>query len=61
MVIKSKHPATPGSLFHAVGQDWRGRFIVMFLQTKVAEAVMIMDGIIPYLQADYGDQVLQFF
>ena len=61
MGIKSRDPTTPGNLFHAVGQDWKGRFILNFLKSKENEAAMISDGLIPYLRSEYGIQALQFF
>ena len=61
MAIQSTNEATSGNLFHAIGQDWKGRFTFNFLKSKETEASMIADGIIPYLVDCYGDQVLQFF
>ena len=61
MGIKSSNPDTPGNLYHAVGQDWKGRYTFMFLKSKENEARMIADGIIPYLRNKYGDKVLYFF
>ena len=61
MQIKSFNPDTPGTLFHSVGQNWKGRYIFNFLQSKASEAAMIVDGIIPYLFHYYGRNVHQFF
>lgn len=61
MAIQSTNKSTSGNLFHAIGQDWKGRFTFNFLKSKEVEASMIADGIIPYLVDCYGDQVLQFF
>ena len=61
MTIQSKNPETPGNLFHAIGRDWKGRVIFNFLKNKADEAKMIIDGIIPYLQHEYGEQVNLFF
>lgn len=61
MHIKSFNKATPGYLFHSVGQNWKGRYIFNFLQSKAEEAAMIVDGIIPYLVHCYGKDVYQFF
>ena len=61
MEIKSSNPKTPGNLFHAVGQDWKGRYTFMFLKSKENEARMIADGIIPYLKHGYGSKVTSFF
>ena len=61
MKIQSTNPQTPSNLFHAVGRDWRGRIIFNYLRNKANEACMIIDGLIPYLQHQYGDQVNLFF
>ena len=61
MSIQSTNDLTPGNLFHAIGQDWKGRYTFNFLKSKETEASMIADGIIPYLVEIHGDQVLQFF
>ena len=61
MSIQSTNPNTPGNLFHAVGKDWKGRFIMNFIKIKADEATMIADGLIPYLTAKYGSKVHQFF
>ena len=61
MAIQSTNKLTAGNLFHAIGQDWKGRYTFNFLKSKETEASMIADGIIPYLVECYGDKVLQFF
>ena len=61
MEIKSFNKETPGSLFHAVSQDWKGRYVFNFLESKTAEAAMIVDGLIPYLVHHYGKDVYPFF
>jgi len=61
MAIESTEPKTPGKLFHAVGQDWKGRFTFVFLKNKGDEARMVADGIIPYLLHYYPPEILQFF
>ena len=61
MSIQSHNPETPGNLFHAVGKDWKGRIILNYLKIKQEEAAMIADGLIPYLEFKYGDQVREFF
>ena len=61
MSIQSSDAKTPGNLFHAVGKDWKGRFVINYLRVKENEASMIADGLIPYLQAHHGDVVLEFF
>ena len=61
MAIQSSNKMTAGNLFHAIGQDWKGRYTFNFLKSKETEASMIADGIIPYLVECYGDKVLQFF
>ena len=59
MEIQSTNVQTPGNLFHAIGQDWKGRYTFNFLKSKATEASMITDGINPYLVEAHGDQVLQ--
>ena len=49
MSIENTNKKTPEKLFHAVGQDWKGRFTFIFLRNKEDEARMIADGSIPYL------------
>lgn len=49
MAIESTNTTTPGKIFHAVGQAWKGRFTFVFLLNKGEEARMVPDGIIPYL------------
>lgn len=61
MSIKSRNKETPGNLFHAIGKDWKGRIIMNYLSIKSAEASMIADGIIPYLEHLYGETVFEFF
>ena len=61
MNIESTEPKTPGKLFHAVGQDWKGRFTFVFLKNKGDEARMVADRIIPYLLHHYHPEILQFF
>ena len=61
MGINSDNPATPGTLFHGVGQDWKGRFVFSYLANKAGEAAMIADGIIPYLMHHHGPDVAGFF
>ena len=61
MGIQSRRKETPGNLFHAVGKDWKGRIILNFLKIKSDEAMMIVDGLIPYLTHKHGDVVHQFF
>ena len=61
MSIKSNVSTTPGTLFHGVGQDWKGRFVFTYLSNKSKEAAMIADGIIPYLIFHHGNDVVPFF
>ena len=61
MSIQSRNPQTPGNLFHAVGRDWKGRFIFNFLKNKADEARMIVEGLIPFLQHEHGEVVNLFF
>ena len=61
MNIESINTTTPENLFHAVGQDWKGRFTFVFLHNKADEARMVADGIIPYLLYYYPIDVLKFF
>lgn len=49
MDIKFDNKQSPGKLFHAVGQDWKGRFTLILLRNKVDEARMVVDRIIPYM------------
>ena len=61
MGIQSSNSETPGNLFHAVGKDWKGRIIINYLGIKEAEAAMIADGLIPYLEYHHGDMIYEFF
>ena len=61
MEIKSFNPSTPGSLYHAVGLDWKGRFIFLYLANKEEEATMIADGIIPFIIHHHGAEASSFF
>ena len=61
MGIQSQNVDTPGNLFHAVGKDWKGRIVLNYLELKKNEAAMIADGLIPFLQYHYGDEVYEFF
>ena len=61
MSIQSRNPDTPGNLFHAVGRNWKGRIVFNYLKNKADEAIMIIDGLLPYLQFHHGDRVNQFF
>jgi len=61
MAIESTNTTTPGKLFHAVGQDWKGRFTFVFLRNKGDEARMVADGIIPYLLHYYPPDIIPFF
>ena len=61
MGIQSQNGDTPGNLFHAVGKDWKGRILLNYLDLKKDEAAMIADGLIPFLQYHYGDEVYAFF
>ena len=61
MSINSSNPNTPGSLYHSVGLDWKGRYIFSFLAHKEEEAIMVADGIIPYILHHYGDEATSFF
>ena len=42
MQIQSGNKDTPENLFYAVVQDWKGRFIITFLQTIAAEAIRLL-------------------
>ena len=44
-----------------MGRDWKGRIILNYLKIKQDEAAMIADGLIPYLESKYGDQVHKYF
>ena len=57
MEIKSSNPKTPGNLYHAVGQDWKGMCTFVFLKSKENEARMVVDGIILFLNHGYGNKV----
>ena len=61
MAITSTNKATPGPLYHSVGLDWKGRFMMTFLANKEEEAVMIADGIIPYIIHHHGIEASSFF
>ena len=61
MSIQSRNSQTPGKLFHAVGRDWKGRFVFNYLKNKAEEARMIINGLIPYLKHKYGEEVNVFF
>ena len=61
MSIQSRNSQTPGNLFHAVGRDWKGRFVFNYLKNKAEEARMIINGLIPYLKHKYGEEVNVFF
>ena len=61
MGINSRNPDTPGTLFRGVGQDWKGRFIFLYLSNKAGEAGMIADSIIPYLMHHHGAELAGFF
>ena len=61
MSIHSRNPDTPGNLFHAVGKNWKGRIVFSYLKNKTDEAIMIIDGLLPYLQFHHGERVNQFF
>lgn len=61
MAIVSTNPTTPGPLYHSVGLDWKGRFMLTFLAHKEDEAIMIADGIIPYIIHHHGNKASSFF
>jgi len=61
MGIQIQNAATPGNLFHAVGKDWKGRILLNYLTLKRNEAAMIADGLIPFLQYHYGEEVYEIF
>ena len=61
MEIQSNHKDTPGTLFHGVGMDWKGRIVFSYLSNKSNEGSMIAEGIMPYLRHFHGNNVDQFF
>ena len=61
MAIQSNNDKTPGSLFHSVGMDWKGRYVFSYIASKEEEVTMISDGIIPYILYHYGVEARSFF
>ena len=61
MGIKSLNIYNPGNLYHAIGKDWRGRYMFISLKSKENEARMLADRIIPYLKHVYGGKVTNLF
>jgi len=47
--------------FHAVGKDWKGRILLNYLTLKRDEAAMIANGLIPFFQYHYGEEVYELF
>ena len=61
MEIQSNNKDTPGTLYHGVGMDWKGRIVFSYLSNKSNEGSMIAEGIMPYLRHFHGNNVDQFF
>lgn len=52
---------TTSNLLHAVNTAWRGdKIIFRLIPFHTNEANLTVDGLIPFLRAKYGDEVLHF-
>ena len=60
IMIRNGDSNIPENLYHAVGQDWKGHFPFMCLQSKEAKARMIVDDIIPYFEHFHVNDVLSY-
>lgn len=62
MGIQSWGGGQPSNIFHAVNEPWKGdKTVFTFLPIHAESAMMIVDGLLPYLRSEYGDEVLDFY